>query len=926
MLAMDKFLSTVVNYCHSLDRDSLRDSCLIFPTRRACLIFRNQLAASADQTIWAPQVISMRDFLVKLSGVQVASENELLLELFRVYKKHWKGVPFSRYHPWGKMLLNDFDEIDKQMIDAEKLFTGIKDLREIEQMFKPGSDELTWLREFGAAFTPGQTSELQDSFMTTWQKLYPLYKDLREHLAGTGIAYEGMAYRDTAESLAKGSDALRHTRYIFSGLYGLTRSEESIISLISQHRECTVFWDDDKYYVDDKDHEAGSYFRGSGLLSDFPLTGNEALEKTEREIDIISVPMGSLQGRYGGRMIGEMIDKGIENRSAVVLPDETMLPVLLNSIPDISGEINVTMGYPLEGGMIDSLFRQLYSLHTFGTRQQKGQYLFHFRFVNEVLRNPAVAENKELSMSPEAGLYMSVEQIASYCETELAELLFRQLATPADVFSCADDLLETLIITNDSQPKGGGRLHQLSLDAVHSELKKLIAIVTPFIDEIDMHTAWQMITEMIGTNRIPLSGEPVTGVQVMGFLETRALDFENLVILSMNDDKMPGKSHQISYIPYSLRKTFGLHTRENRESMVAYNFYRLLQRAKKVTLIYDSGDPQSGGEMSRYLLQLLHEFSSKIPNTSITSSTMSLELPPADDRVIEIEKTDAMVEQLYGRINEKYLSPSALSTLLKCPLKYYLTYVEGIREPEGYEGDIDHARFGTILHELMKELYKPYEGSEITVAELKQVKDRVPEVLPGIISGELDIDHRDLQGNNILKVGAVKILAERIIDHDITLAPFTIISLETEIIRPLRCGQLEFNIGGKLDRVDEVNGVTRIVDYKTGRVDISGAEKVGTIFTNPSKDKLLQLYLYHMLFSEAHPESNAVAGFYEVRSIAAGFLSPDHKIWNNEELMGEFKAQLFSAVRTLLDKTQPFKQTDDPDQCKYCHFKDICHR
>ncbi len=925
MLSMDKFLSTVVNYCHSLDRDSLRDSCLIFPTRRACLIFRNQLAASAERTIWAPQVLSMRDFLVKLSGIQVASENELLLELFRVYKKHWKGVPFSRYHPWGKMLLNDFDEIDKQLIDAEKLFTGIKDLREIEQMFKPGSEELNWLKEFGSAFTPDQVSELQSSFMTTWQKLFPLYRDFREHLTKTGIAYEGMAYRNISQSLLTASDNLNHKRYIFSGLYGLTRSEESIISLIGNHRECRIFWDDDNYYVSDKDHEAGSYFRSSGLISDFPLPGNKALEETERVVNIISVPMGGLQGRYGGKMIGDMIDKGIENRSAVVLPDETLLPVLLNSIPDISGEINVTMGYPLEGGMIDSLFRQLYSLHTFGTRNQKGQIRFHFRYVMEVLRNPAVAEKRELSLSPHSGLYMSVQQISSYCEIDLAEKLFRELTTPADVFGYADEILDMMITSNGVQPKGG-RLHQLSLDAVHSELKKLITIITPFIDEIDIHTAWQMITEMISSYRIPLSGEPVTGVQVMGFLETRALDFENLVILSMNDDKMPGKSHQNSYIPYSLRKTFGLHTRENRESMVAYNFYRLLQRAKSITLVYDSGDPQSGGEMSRYLLQLIHEFSNKHPNTSVTSSSLSLDLPPANDRVIEIAKTDQIVEQVGKRINEKYLSPSALSTFLKCSLRYYFRYVEGIREPEGYDGDIDHAKFGTILHELMKELYMPYEGAEISVTALKQMKEKITVMLPRIISEELNIDHHSLQGNNILKVGAIKILAERIIDHDITLAPFRIISLENEIIRPIRSGPLEFNIGGKLDRVDEVKGVTRIVDYKTGRVDISGAEKVDTIFSNPSKDKLLQLYLYHMLFKGAHPEVNAIAGFYEVRSITAGYLSPGNKLWSNEELMNEFHEKLLTAVSSLLDKDQPFKQTDDLNQCKYCHYKDICHR
>lgn len=922
---MDKFLSKAVNYCLSLEGEKLRDTCLIFPTRRACLIFRNLLSEAGQKTIWAPRVTSMRDFLVKTSGVQVASENELLLELYRVYRNYWKGVTFSRYHPWGKMLLNDFDEIDKQMTDAGILFTGIRDLRTIEQMFKPDSEELRWLKEFGTAFTREEKSELQESFIRTWEKLHPLYKEYRDHLSGSGIAYEGMAYRLLAESLRTGKHKLDRSGYIFAGLYGLTRSEEEIIKHISDHSECHVFWDDDEYYVRDKDNEAGAYFRNSTLTAYHPLSGSRALTETDREIRIVAVPMATLQGRYGGRLIGSMIEKGIENRSAVVLPDESLLPVVLNSIPDINGEINVTMGYPIEGGMIDSLFRQLYNLHTFGTRRKGDHFTYNYRYVDEIMRNPAIRSTSVTAAFKGSGNHLTTAQISEQYEFSDASVIFRGIDSPVDVFTYAEEIISMLAMISDRHASGG-RLHRLSLEAVHSELVKLTSLVSPFAEEIDMHTAWQMITEMIGSYRIPLSGEPVTGVQVMGILETRALDFEHLVILSMNDDKIPGKVHQNSFIPYSLRKTFGLHTKENRESMVAYNFYRLLQRAKYVTLLYDSGDPQSGGEMSRHLLQLIYEFDKKVPATRVTRSGLSLELPPANDRVIVIPKTDEMLERLNTRLNEKYLSPSAISTYLKCPLKYYFRYLEGIKEPESPGDDIDHAQFGTILHELMYELYVPYEGKTVTESDLKDIRKQTGIRLPDIIARELGTDQQHLQGNNILKAGAIKILAERIVDHDITLAPFKIIALEEEIIQTLESGPLRFRIGGKLDRVDEVNGKIRIVDYKTGRIELSAADKIDRIFSNPSKDKLLQLYLYHMLFTGTDPGKEVTAGFYEVRSISAGFREPDKQVLNNPDLMSEFRAQLISTVTTMYDKEESFRQTTDQLRCKYCAYKDICHR
>jgi CRISPR/Cas system-associated exonuclease Cas4 (RecB family) len=867
----------------------------------------------------------MRDFLVKTSGQQVVSENELLLELFRVYKKHWRGVSFSRYHPWGKMLLKDFDEIDKQMVDAASLFTGINDLKEIEHMFKPDSEELAWLREFGTAFTVKEKSELQDSFRSTWEKLHPMYNEFREHLSNAGIAYEGMAYRSIADHLKDQSDVLTHSRYIFSGLYGLTRSEEAIIKHISEHRECRIFWDDDSYYVNDKDHEAGSYFRNSSLINEHPLSGNNNLESNKREIDVVSVPMNTLQGRYGGMMIGRMIDKGIEDRSAIVLADESLLPVLLNSIPDIDGEINVTMGYPLEGGMTDSFFRQLYNLHTFGTRRTGDRMAFHQRFVEEVMRNPAISTVDGQEMEYDRGIYLTSEQISKMYNSRESEIIFKELSSPADIFNYAGEIINLLMMMNDRRP-AGGRLHRLSLEAVHSELDKLNAVVIPFISEIDTHTAWQMITEVIRSYRIPLSGEPVTGVQVMGFLETRALDFEHLVVMSLNDDKLPGRSHQNSFIPYSLRKTFGLHTRENRESMVAYNFYRLLQRAEHVTLIYDSGDPQSGGEMSRHLLQLIHEFGEQIPNTKIRRSTLSLELPPAKDRVIEIMKTEEIIEKVRSRIRERYLSPSALSTFLKCPLKYYFRYIEGIREPDNADGDIDNAQFGTILHEVMNELYTPFEGNFITVSDLKKIRKNTMNIITGVVEKVLGIRYSSLQGNNLLKAGAIKILAERIIDHDLTLAPFRIIALEKEIIISANTGEHDFRIGGKLDRIDEVKGRVRIVDYKTGRIELSSPDKIDRIFSNPKKDKLLQLYLYHLLYKDHHPDENVTAGFYEVRSISAGFREPDKNVFKDQGLMNEFWSHLNNTVTRLLDKDHSFCQTTDNELCKYCHYRDICHR
>ncbi len=927
---MNRFLDRVVEYVNSVEGINRLKLCVVFPTRRACLIFRDRLAGASGKTTWSPSIMSIGDFLAAHTQQRIINGAELLLELYPVYKKHWPQTDYSTYYPWGKMLITDFNDIDKQLVDPDKLFTGIRDLRSIEALFLPDSEELQWLKDFSASLNEKELSKLQSGFMQTWDKLPKIYNDLNAVLSGKGLTYEGMAYRTLCRELSSKKAKLSHDHFVFAGFYGLSRSEEKMISDLKEMHPVQVFWDTDSYYMNYKHMEAGRYFRRSPLVKVEPPKSSDNILSKEKAITITGVPQKTGMARFAGSILKEIPD-AFTSDTAIILPDESLLPMVLNSIPESSGDINVTMGYPMDGTAVYSFVKYLYNLHRHGKKGSGDSVRFYHRYVHDILSQPVAGSLVNNFAGQHDHLFMSAAQIKEKYSFGQAEILFKDITAPDDVITYMIMVLEYIA---DADNKGlSGRLNKLCLESAYSEIKKLQDLIKPYLSDIDVNTAWQMVIEAIRSLRIPLSGEPVKGLQIMGFLETRTLDFKNLIILSMNESALPGSKHSHSYIPFSLRKAWGIPTRDESDSTYAYHFYRLLHQAENVHYVYDtSAGTKPGGEVSRYLLQIEHELANNTGNKSnIVQQFLNFKMPVEKDQAITIPKTEKIVNKLIQRFgadgNEyHFLSPSALSSYINCKLQFYLKYVAKIKEQEEFEDEIDSAKFGSILHHVMEQLYHPFEGKTLNASDIAAMIPLIGNHVNKAVEHVLKTRREQLTGNNMLQVGAVEIFVKRLLERDIQDEAIEIIALEKAFLTEKKINGSTIKVGGKFDRVDKVNHTTRIIDYKTGYISLSSPIDLDKIFTLPEKKSLFQLYFYNYIHQKLHSDQTSVAGFYQIKQVASGIQFPKVKETEYEALIIDFGERLDKLIAEIFDTDVPFSKTSELANCTYCPYKDICHR
>jgi len=590
------------------------------------------------------------------------------------------------------------------------------------------------------------------------------------------------------------------------------------------------------------------------------------------------------------------------------------------------------MGYPVEGTTLDSFIRKINNLHTYGIKSSGKIQKYYYRYVEEILSHPVLRFKPESDRSQKFSLFFTNNEITAYYNLHSTDLIFKELHDAKSVFTYVIELVEYLQSITSSD-KNKNRLYELSLQTLVAELRSLQDLLTNYWDEIDISTSWQLVIETIRSIRIPLSGEPVKGIQIMGFLETRALDFENVIILSMNENAMPGNKSGNSYIPYALRKVFNIPSNDDREAAISFHFHRLLQRSKKVTLLYDSSPGnKSGGEESRYLLQLKHELGIQSNGkTKINNKYVKFDIPSDKTGTISISNSNEIIEHLHQRFTKnkgkiKYMSPSALSTYINCTLQFYFKYVLELFKNDDPEKNIDQKLFGTLLHEVMKELYLPYNKSIINEETLDRIKTTIPNTINSVLVQHLNLNKSQLEGYNLLQVGAIEILVNRIIDKDREYLPIEIVSLEEEYVHQFSTREININIGGKFDRVDKVNGITRIVDYKTGTVTLTSPENLEKIFSDPKKKEMFQVYLYKSIYDKINSDDDSVAGFYTLRSIASGFTEPKKSNFKVSEVMPEFNEKLSDLIYKIFDPAEIFTKTPIEENCKFCDFKDICNR
>ncbi len=932
----------------------------VFPNRRTGLFFQKYLSEVADTPLFSPIILTINDLFIQLSGKQSADRISMLFTLYDIYiRQSGSTETFDEFLYWGEMLLNDFDDIDKYMANARMLFSNVTDLREIENDFDFLSDEqIAAIRSFWSSFYPRGDTPNQQQFLAVWQVLYDLYEEFRATLAAEGKGYEGMIFREVVESMERGeSPDLPYERIVFVGLNALSVSEERFLAQLQKREIADFYWDYVSDKVTDPDNKA-SYFVSRNLKS-FPSSMKlPPEEKVKTEIEVIGIPSGIGQAKHVYTLLSDWCKEAEMSseealRTAVILPDEHLLIPVLNAIPEQIRRINVTMGYPLAGTPVASLIEYILALQK-NVRYIDRNPLFYFRDVLPVLNHryilstsPEIISSLVKEITENNKIYISHTELE---KTPLLEILFTPV-TGVEAFSdylikVLEELNKVMSALSDEEeedaPQRTNDLEQEFIFHYFTTVNRMKEVMKDARIEMKIDTFFRLLKRVTDTITIPFHGEPLSGLQIMGVLETRALDFDRLIILSMNEGIFPQRKAANSFIPYNLRRGFGLPTYEHQDSVWAYHFYRLIERASHVSLLYDTrSNGLQTGEVSRFVHQLHYHYEVPMRDKLVVYNVSSSKTPP-----LAVPKREDIMRRLdaYRKGGSKAISASAINTYLDCPLKFYFSVVEGIREEEEVSETIESDVFGSILHKVMEELYKPFQGKMVTVDLLKAIRKDTA-LLTGAIARAFASEFfktevvRSLTGQNYLIGEMIRKYVEKILERDGKLTPFVYIESERKINGLISLSDhSEIRLKGFIDRVDEVLDAIRIIDYKSGS-GTTTFSSIESLFNKEEKDRakaVMQVFMYCWMYAHFTENKGKTIqpGIYYVRSLFSDPFDPSvyHRIERGKsEKVEDFSgyAQAFEeGLRGCLDEIFnpeiPFTQTPTGKACSYCPFKGIC--
>lgn len=957
---MKPFLYQVASLFYEKWEAEVSRLAFVFPNRRTGLFFQKYLSEVADTPLFSPTILTINDLFIQLSGKQSADRISMLFILYDIYiRQSGSTETFDEFLYWGEMLLNDFDDIDKYMANARMLFSNVTDLREIENDFDFLSDEqIAAIRSFWSSFYPRGDTPNQQQFLAVWQVLYDLYEEFRATLAAEGKGYEGMIFREVVESMERGeSPDLPYEQIVFVGLNALSVSEERFLAQLQKREIADFYWDYVSDKVTDPDNKA-SYFVSRNLKS-FPSSMKlPPEEKVKTEIEVIGIPSGIGQAKHVYTLLSDWCKEAEMSseealRTAVILPDEHLLIPVLNAIPEQIRRINVTMGYPLAGTPVASLIEYILALQK-NVRYIDRNPLFYFRDVLPVLNHryilstsPEIISSLVKEITENNKIYISHTELE---KTPLLEILFTPV-TGVEAFSdylikVLEELNKVMSALSDEEeedaPQRTNDLEQEFIFHYFTTVNRMKEVMKDARIEMKIDTFFRLLKRVTDTITIPFHGEPLSGLQIMGVLETRALDFDRLIILSMNEGIFPQRKAANSFIPYNLRRGFGLPTYEHQDSVWAYHFYRLIERASHVSLLYDTrSNGLQTGEVSRFVHQLHYHYEVPMRDKLVVYNVSSSKTPP-----LAVPKREDIMRRLdaYRKGGSKAISASAINTYLDCPLKFYFSVVEGIREEEEVSETIESDVFGSILHKVMEELYKPFQGKMVTVDLLKAIRKDTA-LLTGAIARAFASEFfktevvRSLTGQNYLIGEMIRKYVEKILERDGKLTPFVYIESERKINGLISLSDhSEIRLKGFIDRVDEVLDAIRIIDYKSGS-GTTTFSSIESLFNKEEKDRakaVMQVFMYCWMYAHlAENKGKTIQpGIYYVRSLFSDPFDPSvyHRIERGKsEKVEDFSgyAQAFEeGLRGCLDEIFnpeiPFTQTPTGKACSYCPFKGIC--
>ena len=963
---MDGFLFNIAKTLYQTYSDQLADNCIVFPNRRAGLFFSRYLSEITDKPIWSPTFITINEFIQQLSDLIIDEPLSLIFELYDIYKKETKtNESFDEFYFWGEMLLNDFDDIDKYLVDPADLFQNLASLKAIEDQFNYlTKEQLQAIQNFWKSFNPEKHSKNQDDFIQIWTVLNNIYIKFKEKLHSKGIAYEGMVYREVANKIQNSHEFdFPYKGIFFIGFNALNPCEEKLFSFFKNNKKAQFFWDYDEYYIKNKFHKAGFFIREN--IKHYPpattcLFFNNLTNK-EKKVDIIAVPSEVGQAKIVKQFIPEpcKTNNYDYSQTAIVLPDEHLLMPVLHSIPEEINEINVTMGYPLKETPIYSLVEHINELHKNSRITSGNNFQFYYKDVLAILNhqyisnlNTGIIEKLVDYIIKNNRIFISAEELT---KCELLKNIFTKISNENEIH---EYLLNILYFISErmNSDKEEEKNNKINLDPeyiyhLYISIRRLKEICTEKNIQLNIGTYFKLLKKIIQSLRIPFNGEPLAGIQVMGILETRALDFKNVIVLSMNEGIFPKSGVALSFIPYNLRKGFNLPTVEHQDSIYAYYFYRLIQRANNVTLVYNSKSTNLfSGEMSRFLYQLKYE-----PEFEVRKKNLTYDINIHSPKKISIKKSFVIINKLNqfisGNPAKKYFSPSAINTYLDCSLKFYFSYIAEIKETEKITEEIDAATFGNLFHKAMKVLYEPFIKKQLIHEEIVKINQDGEAISKAVLKAfkeELNISENEktpynLTGRNVIIYDILKKYITQLTEVDKKLIPFTIISLEElfEIHIPVNILEDKkiINLRGKIDRVDKIKEAIRIIDYKTGgaKNSFSGIPALFDRDVKKRNNAVFQTLLYAKLYSENNESSlKILPGLYLTKdlftknfdyhikqTLGKGIYS---NLENYSDISDEFDTELKRILTDIFHPTMEFDQVENEEVCSYCPYAAICHR
>ena len=965
---MEYFLEKIAQSLQSEFGNTLNQHCLVFPNRRAGLYFLKYLAAKIKKPVWTPSIFTINELFRSNSSLQTAGNEILLFELYKVYRKLKKSPEsFDDFYFWGDMLLNDFDDVDKYLVDASLLFSNVQDIKNIDQQFgglTQGQVEI--IKRFWINFNPDKPTNEKSGFISIWSVLNDLYSGFRSSLKEQNLAYEGMIFRELVENSEMDyTSGTRWEMVHFIGFNALNECEKVIMTRFKKAGKARFYWDYDNSYIKEgKLNSAGFFLRDnlkifgndmpSGWSYDTMISAGAPIIRRR----VIDTSSDVAQVKLISQLIEELPDltAGNAHHTAVVLADENLLMPVLTSLPENIGDINITMGHPLKQTLVYTLVKHLMDLQRTATSTD-GVVRFSYKDVISILKHTLMSglmgesDNEIINEVTKTNLIWVPSD--RFARSEHLVRVFKKPLTPALLSDYFKDIL-SLIALNDEKTRDGSDNNPVQRNVrnefiyrVVLSINRLETIVNSPDVSFTPDTYIRILDRMLRIQSVPFSGEPLSGVQIMGILETRALDFKNLIILSMNEGVLPAVSTGSSFIPFSLREAFGLPSVNHQESIYAYHFYRLLQRAENVTFTYNSNsEGLRSGEMSRFLIQMKYETAMKPDFLDLnfeikTHGALGERIERREEHILQLNSQ--FLDKSKGRI----LSPSAINTWLNCRMKFYYRYINRLKEPEKVTTDIDPAMLGNILHEIMKSLYQDYIGQVINKDMLDSIiRDR--QLLARVTNEAINEKFNNgkdslISGNELIVRDVLMAYLIRTLYTDKTLAPLTILNLEDPfsfIMSTLSNGsQIEILTGGKIDRIDVVSGVTRIVDYKTSTV-ADMINSIGDLFADDRKkdpDGWLQTLLYCEAYLANKPGSVVRPSVYKIKKLAGGLITDKLKLKTDSKseividdykiVREEFIYGLKGIITKIFSNDEPFSMTSDTrGKCSYCPYKALCMR